>query len=131
MNAPLPAGKEPPLSPPHAWSPVAWSPVLLTLVALLGGCHGQVCADFADTYAEVDRKARPCFAQTPLPAFDAQHCAKNLKACDDMDLAQLEAQRTCYAKLDTCRPEQKDLFLDKLTECDGHAVSNVCEAAIF
>ena len=66
-----------------------------------------------------------------LPAFEASRRAQNLGACDEKDRTRLEAQRECYARLDTCQPDQKDAFLQGLTACDGLSVSNACEAAIF
>lgn len=107
-------------------------PWIWSLAALaLTGCQDPLCADYAATYADVAAKSQPCLEQVPLPPFDAGTCEHHLGACDDRDRAQLEAQRACYAQLGTCQPDQQDAFLQALTDCDDHAVSNTCEAAIF
>lgn len=105
-------------------------PLLLT-VALLGGCRGSSCQELADAYAAVERKSQPCLAQSPLPAFDPNHCEQHQAACDAEDLEQLDEQVKCYQRLDTCQADKKDTFLEGITRCDDRAPSNTCEAAIF
>ncbi|WNG24521.1 hypothetical protein F0U62_11190 [Cystobacter fuscus] len=105
-------------------------PLLLT-VALLGGCRGSTCQELADAYAAVERKAQPCLAQSPLPAFDPNHCEQHRAACDAEDLEQLDEQVECYQRLGTCQADKKDAFLENITRCDDRAPSNTCEAAIF
>lgn len=101
------------------------------LVFLLGGCQAGTCADFARTATAVAQKSAPCLERSPLPGFDAARCEQNLAACSDADVRQLEAQRACYDALETCQPDQKDAFLQALTTCDSHPLSNPCEAALF
>ena len=108
-----------------------WWLVSLATVALLGGCRSAACQDLADAYADVARKSQPCLESAPLPAFDASQCKKNLQECDEEDLNQLQAQIDCYQELGTCQPDQKASFLQDITFCDSHALSNACEAAIF
>ncbi len=103
----------------------------LALLVGLGGCRSQVCEDFASARAAVTVKAAACVDQVPLPPFDAERCELNHPACTDEDLRRLDVQARCYAQLSTCQPEQKETFLQGLTECDNNVLSNGCEAAIF
>ncbi|WNG39463.1 hypothetical protein F0U60_41585 [Archangium minus] len=108
-----------------------WMLAPLAMVAVLSGCRSTACAELAEAYADVAQKSLPCLASAPLPAFDPSRCEQNLQACSEKDLDQLEAQITCYQELGTCHPEQKASFLQDITFCDSHALSNACEAAIF
>jgi hypothetical protein len=103
----------------------------LAVVALLAGCQSTPCQDLAEVYAEVERKSRPCLESAPLPAFDPSRCEHNLQRCAGNDLEQLDYQVECYQQLDTCQSEQKASFLDAISDCDNHFISNTCEAAIF
>ena len=108
----------------------AW--ILACLAAgILGGCRDTLCAEIADAYAQVDQKARPCVARAPLPAFTAASCERQSEACDEQDRERLQAQLDCYARLETCVPDQRDAFLDAMARCDGAAPSNACEAALY
>lgn len=110
------------------------SPWMLACLASLAGgvgCRTQVCADFEDAYADVAAKAAPCVEQVPLPPFDAERCERYHSACTDEDLRRLGVQVTCYGELPTCAPERKAAFLQGVTDCDNHVLSNACEAAIF
>ncbi|QRK08882.1 hypothetical protein JQX13_01535 [Archangium violaceum] len=108
-----------------------WLLVSLATVAILGGCRSAACEELADAYADVARKSQPCLESAPLPAFDPDLCEQNLRECDGEDLDQLQAQIVCYQKLGTCQPDQSASFLQDITFCDSHALSNACEAAIF
>jgi hypothetical protein len=108
-----------------------WMLATVAVVPLLAGCRNTTCQDLAEVYAEVAQKSRPCLDSAPLPAFDPNRCEQNLQQCAGNDLEQLETQVECYQELDTCRPEQKASFLDAVTLCDNHVISNPCEAAIF
>jgi hypothetical protein len=106
---------------------LAW----MVAVAVLTGCRSTPCQDLAEAYADVDQKSRPCLERAPLPPFDPSRCEQNLQQCAGKDLDQLDHQVECYQKLATCRPEQKASFLDAISTCDNHFISNTCEAAIF
>jgi hypothetical protein len=106
---------------------LAW----MAAVAVLAGCRSTACQDLAQAYADVDQKARPCLERAPLPAFDPTLCEQNLQQCASDDLDQLDHQVECYQELDTCEPEQKASFLEAISTCDSHFISNTCEAAIF
>lgn len=108
-----------------------WLLVPLAAVAVLGGCRSTACEELAQAYADVARKSQPCLESAPLPAFDASQCEQNLRECGGEDLDQLQAQIACYQELGTCQPDQKASFLQAITSCDDHALSNACEAAIF
>jgi Tfp pilus assembly protein PilP len=107
------------------------TPLAAVAVLILTGCRNSACEDLAEVYADVARKSEPCMESAPLPPVDALRCEQNLQACGDQDLVQLEAQIKCYRSLGTCQPEQKASFLQGITRCDRHALSNSCEAAIF
>ena len=109
----------------------AWMLATVASVALLAGCRNTTCQDLAEVYADVDKKSRPCMEGAPLAAFDASHCEQNLLRCEEDDLEQLDYQVHCYQQLDACQPEQKASFLEAVSDCDNHFISNTCEAAIF
>jgi hypothetical protein len=111
--------------------PFRWRPNTLLATTLLLGCQDTVCADLAAAYAGVGLKSQPCLERAPLPAFNPEQCEAHLQACGPKDREQLDAQIQCYQKLGTCEPGNKEVFLQDITECDGHALSNPCEAAIF
>ncbi|PTL79133.1 hypothetical protein [Vitiosangium sp. GDMCC 1.1324] len=104
---------------------------LAAAVAVLGGCRSTACEDLAKAYAEVARKSQPCLEHAPLPPFDPTRCEQNLQQCGGEDLDQIDAQIECYRALGTCDPGQKASFLQGITHCDSHVLSNTCEAAIF
>lgn len=108
-----------------------WTLAALAAVAVLGGCRNTACEELAEVYADVARKSQPCLERAPLPPFDPTRCEQNLQQCEDKDLDQLDAQIQCYRALGTCAPEQKASFLQDITRCDSHILSNTCEAAIF
>jgi hypothetical protein len=107
-----------------------WKLAVAAAVALLAGCR-STCRDMAEVYADLDRKSQPCMERAPLPAFDPDQCEQNLGRCAWEDMAQLETQVKCYQQLDACQPEQRASFLDAISRCDNHVLSNSCEAAIF
>ncbi|WP_309892877.1 hypothetical protein [Archangium sp.] len=109
----------------------AWMLATVASVALLAGCRNTTCQDLAEVYADVDKKSRPCLDGAPLAAFDASRCEQNLQQCEGDDLQQLDYQVDCYQKLAACQPEQKASFLEAVSDCDNHFISNTCEAAIF
>ncbi len=108
-----------------------WMLAWMVAVAVLSGCRSTACQDLAEVYADVDQKSRPCLERAPLPPFDPTRCEQNLQQCASDDLDQLDNQVECYQQLGTCQPEQKASFLDAISTCDGHFISNTCEAAIF
>lgn len=108
-----------------------WMLAVAATGALLAGCRSTACQELAEAYADMDRKALPCMERAPLPALDPERCEQNLGECAWEDLGQLEAQVECYQALGTCQPDQKASFLEGISRCDNHVLSNTCEAAIF
>jgi hypothetical protein len=108
-----------------------WMLAVVVAVAVLAGCRSTACRDLAKAYADMERKTQPCMEHAPLPALDPSRCEQNLDKCAWDDLDQLEAQVECYQALGTCKPEQKAAYLEAISACDNHVLSNTCEAAIY
>jgi len=103
----------------------------LVVMTVLSGCTGAVCADVADAYEQLARKGEGCSGVVPLPSFNQAQCEKNISECTANDLDRLGKKADCFRDIISCDAQSEQAFATAIDQCEGHVISNGCEAAIF
>jgi hypothetical protein len=103
----------------------------LAVMMVLSGCGTSVCADVAHAHQELEKKGAGCSGVVPLPSFNEAQCEQNISECTTNDRDRLSKKADCYREIVACDAQSEQSFATALDQCEGHVVSNDCEAAIF